>query len=69
MTAEKARLALELACTNHERIRLALAQNPADSDTKRALVRAVAAGRAAWRWYQASGADRINEVVPEAFKS
>ena len=72
MTTEKARLALELACTNHERIAQAASARPTDPEIRRALGRAVAAGRAAWRWYQASDAapgEQIRGEVPEAFKS
>ena len=72
MTTEKARLALELARTNHERIAQAASAKPNDPEMRRALTRAVAAGRAAWRWYLASGAapeEQIRGAVPEAFKS
>lgn len=71
MTTEKARLALEQARSNHERLTLASAKSPLDYTARRELARAIGAGRAAWRWYQASGAgpaDQIRGSVPEAFK-
>ena len=72
MTPEKARLALEEACANHERIAQAVRQSPDDYATRRSLVRAIGAGRAAWRWYQAAGAcleKPLADAVPEEFKA